>query len=95
MMPRPLLYESMQCRLPPGVLSCELSCVRDTLPPQLTQLAALQRLVVRQGEVSEGVLLIEHDCLTRLTGELSQQWGVSSGAACFRSVRCCMRLLQL
>jgi hypothetical protein len=74
---RPHMHAASPClalctharRLPAGILSCELSCIRDTLPPQLTQLAALQRLVVRRGEVSEGVLLIEHDCLTRLAGE--------------------------
>lgn len=56
-------------RLPPSILSVELSCIRDTLPPQLSQLCGLQRLVVRRGLVSEGVLLTEYECLAHLTGE--------------------------
>ena len=77
------------CRLPAGVLSCELSCIRDTLPPQLTQLTALQRLVVRQGEVSEGVLLIEHECLSQLTGERYGSRGPAELGARVRLVRGC------
>jgi hypothetical protein len=50
------------------VLVCELSCTRDTLPPPLGQLAALQRLAVRRGVVSEGLLVTEYDCLAQLTG---------------------------
>ena len=56
------------CRLPPGILSVELSCIRDTLPPALAQLCGLQRLAVRRSVVSEGVLLTEYECLSRLTG---------------------------
>ncbi|KAL4451910.1 hypothetical protein ABPG75_007572 [Micractinium tetrahymenae] len=54
-------------RLPPSILSVELSCIRDTLPLQLSQLSGLRSLAVRRGLVSEGVLLTEYECLAHLT----------------------------
>ena len=55
-------------RLPPSVVSVELSCIRDWLPQPLSQLAGLRRLHVRRGLVSEGVLLTEYQALQHLTG---------------------------
>ncbi|PRW57193.1 Ras-related RAB1BV [Chlorella sorokiniana] len=54
-------------RLPPSIVSVELSCIRDWLPQPLSQLAGLQRLHVRRGLVSEGVLLTEYEALQHLT----------------------------
>lgn len=60
-------------RLPPSILAVELSCIRDTLPPQLSQLHGLQSLAVRRGLVSEGVLLTEYECLAHLAGLRSRR----------------------
>ena len=54
-------------RLPQSIVEVELSCIRDTLPPPLSQLAGLRTLHVRRGVVSEGVLLTEYEALSRLT----------------------------
>lgn len=55
-------------RLPLGIVTVELSCIRDWLPQPLSQLAGLQRLHVRRGLVSEGVLLTEYEALGHLKG---------------------------
>lgn len=55
-------------RLPPSIVCVELSCIRDWLPQPLSQLTGLQRLHVRRGLVSDGVLLTEYEALQHLTG---------------------------